>query len=163
MKIASKILPIKTRKDRRVTVYGTLYVFAPMKDAQDKTHFVADISDEKAVDALLSTSHYYRFGKELQPKSTLSKPDLGKAGTGDNGTGDGGKKVTGFSEEVIAKANELLKGTIQDVSKSVASVDIVVTQAALEVEKAAEKPRDGMIKLLESTIEMARQAGVIAS
>lgn len=162
MKIASKIAPIKTRRERRITVFGKLYVFAPTKDAQDNTHFVAEINDEKAVDTLLSTGHYYRFGKDMQPKSQLTKTAANNGGEGGQGDGAGTKKPSGFNDEVIAKATDLLKGTIQDVSKGVASVgDIAIVQAALEIEKSAEQPRAGMVKLLESTIEMARQAGVI--
>lgn len=166
MKIASKTPPIKTRKTRRITVHGHSYEFEPTQDAGGNTHYVAEVKDENHVDTLIKSGHFYRFSKEMQGKPTLTPPTKGGEG-GEGGGSDGGgggdirPPVTGIPEEVMAQASKLLSGNAADIARDVGSTDIAVAQAALVIEKASDKSRANVVKVLEQTIEGARAAGVL--
>lgn len=161
MKIASKTPPIKTRKTRRITVHGRSYEFEPTQDAGGNTHYVAEVKDENHVDTLIKSGHFYRFSKEMQGKPTLTPPTKGGEGGGSDGGGEIKPPVTGIPEEVMAQASKLLSGNAADIAKDVGSTDIAVTQAALVIEKASDKSRANVVKVLEQTIEGARAAGVL--
>lgn len=172
MEIGSKIHP-RNGKARRVEVHGRLYVFAATPDNKGNIHFVADVTNEQHAETFLGSGDFYAFGKDLkqQPALTRSaaagKPVTG-ASTAAPASTDAGKgsdnpnppTVTGHDPEAVAAATELLKGSISDVGKAVANQTLPVIRAALDLEKAQPSPRKGMVTLLESTLEGARQAGV---
>lgn len=155
MKIGSVIKP-RTRPTRDVTVHGKKYVFAPVEDNQGEIHYVADVRDELHAETLVGTGYYYHFGKDHEKAPTLArtpsgeKPVLSKAPA----------PVTAHAAEDVAAATELLKGSISDVGKAVGSMTPGVVRAAIDVEKAQQAPRKGMLDLLNATVEGAIAAGV---
>lgn len=144
MKIASLIHP-KHKPARNVSIHGTPYVFAKQADGQ----FVADVDNVEHAEVLLASRHFVAEG---------SAPTLTRAATPASPKAPAPVAV---DEAVAAEAAQLLKGSVSEISKNVGRVSaLAVVRAAVELEKAGEKPRASAIALLESTLESARQAGV---
>ena len=154
MKIGSKIHP-RTKPTRNVTVFGKEYVFAPVKDKHDQTHYVADVTDEKHVDTLIDSGWFYVYGKDQQVAAALKAP-VSTWNDGDQSPPPPAKP----DEPLLAEATELLKGSISEVGKAVASVKLDVVRAAIALENGQQAPRKGMVALLEATLAVARAGAV---
>lgn len=186
MKIASKIKP-RSGQPRRVTVHDRLYVFAPILDRNEEKHFVAEVKNERAAEALLTSGHFYHYSADFEPQPVLQRSHIvpppppppapaqtpspvppvaptgvgGGEGQGENGSDAGSKASAGWPPEVLADATELLKGSATEISTAVGKVkhsDVV--KAARAIEAQAEKPRANVIKLLDSTLEALKTAGL---
>lgn len=157
MKIGSVIKP-RTHPTRDVTVHGKLYVFAPVEDKQGEIHYVADVRDELHAETLVGTGYYYHFGKEHEKAPTLARTPGGEKQA--ESKAPAAVKTQAHADDDVAAATELLKGSISDVGKAVGSVTPGVVRAAIDVEKANQAPRKGMLDLLNATVEGAIAAGV---
>jgi hypothetical protein len=152
MKIASKIKP-KSGKPRTVTIHGRPYVFAPVLDKNDVTHFVAEVKDEDHAAVLLGTSDFYPFGDALAPQPTLK-----------SGQAPAAPRVTPaepVDPAVQVEANALLGLSLAKISVEVGKVSsLAVVHTALATEQAAETPRKTVLALLQTTLDGATAAGV---
>ncbi|MGC1549382.1 MAG: hypothetical protein WA777_12705 [Rhodanobacter sp.] len=151
MKIGSTIKP-RDGKPRNVHVHGELYPFAPVKDKHGKTHFVAEVNVESHAEVLMASDAFYHYDEshEVVPELTRNpdpKPVPVKSA----------EPV--FSAEILAEAAELLKGAATSISTAVGSVSSLdVVKAALALENANAKPRKNVTELLQSTLDMAKEA-----
>jgi LPS O-antigen subunit length determinant protein (WzzB/FepE family) len=160
MKIGSKIHP-RDGKSRDVSVHGTLYVFLPEKDTQQKLHFVADVQNDKDAETFLANSAFYVY----TDKPTLTRSAGSKKGadaptpTPTPSPATAGIDAIEATPEQKAAAQELLKGSLSDIGKAVGSATLSTIRTAIAIETAAETQRQNVVKLLTDTLEFAKAAG----
>lgn len=167
MQIQSLIRPTQ-KPTRTVTVHGKAYVFT--KTSDDK--FVAEVDDPKAIETLLKLPKAY-----LQ--YTPPKPPIARGAGGDDAAAAKAAKEAKEAEDKAAKeaaaavaqqeanekANEaaqqvdadvmaLLSSTPQAIKKLIEkhTPSREVLEKALANEKAAERPRQQVVNLLDGTL-----------
>lgn len=172
MKIASKIKP-RSGVPRRVTVHDRLYVFGPVKDRNEETHYVAEVKNALHAETFMASGDFYHYSAEFEPVPLLNRPPVVEPETPPPApappvvlSGDQTGTITAppsaplpWNPEVIAEATELLKGTAGDISTAVGRVSHPdVVKAAQDLESKSDKPRKNVQQLLEITL-----AGIQAS
>lgn len=162
MQIQSLIRPSQ-KPTRTVTVHGKAYVFT--KTSDDK--FVAEVDDPKAIETLLKLPKAY-----LQ--YTPPKPPIARAGASDDDAkaakaaedkaakeaADAVAKQeereaqTAEAEKLEAEVMALLSSTPQAIKKLIEkhTPSREVLEKALANEKAAERPRQQVVNLLDGTL-----------
>jgi hypothetical protein len=154
MKIGSHIKP-RSGKARHVPLYGTEYVFAPMKDKHGVTHFVADVANVEHAATLLENGAFYAFDKAQMPGSQLQR---GGQKPADPPPPPGGP----FTPEVEAEAKALLDNNVDALNVAVGKVSgLDVVRCALQLEHAG-SARKTAVAVLEATLAAAAEAGVKA-
>ncbi|KLD65428.1 hypothetical protein [Dyella japonica] len=181
MKIASRIHN-RDGSARTVTIHGRPYIFAKTEDLHGNLHFVADVRNEQHAKVLLQKPHFYEFGDELEPQSTLLRASLGstsrdgstdlqttstgtqatEAGSGAHGsatvTATPIAPTVTFAGEVTAAAQELLGGNVSMIAAALGRItDLDVVRCALALENAGQA-RKSAIAILTQTLELAAQA-----
>lgn len=152
MKIAS-VIKHRDGSARSVHVHGKLYEFKPVKDKDEVTHFVADVTDAAHAEVLMASEAFYAFdGKP--PVPALKRAITGGAPIGSDA------KAPELSSEQLEAATELLKGSAGDIGKAVGSVTLDTVRAAIAVESASKTPRKTVIGLLQTALDGALAAGV---
>lgn len=167
MQIQSLIRPTQ-KPTRTVTVHGKAYVFAKTPD--DK--FVAEVDDPKAIETLLKLPKAY-----LQ--YTPPKPPIARGAGGDDAAAakaakeakeaedkaakeaaaavaqqEANEKATEAAQQVDADVMALLSSTPQAIKKLIEkhTPSREVLEKALANEKAAERPRQQVVNLLDGTL-----------
>lgn len=150
MKIGSHIKP-RSGKPRHVTIHDTEYAFAPVKDNQGVTHFMADVTNADHAALLLENGAFYAFDKAAQVK-----PKLTRASAGDTPPPPADPVPT----EIETEAKALLDNTVDALGVAVGKVSSLdVVRCALQLEHAG-SARKSAISLLETTLAAANEAGV---
>lgn len=167
MQIQSLIRPSQ-KPTRTVTVHGKAYVFN--RTADDK--FVAEVDDPKAIETLLKLPKAY-----LQ--YTPPKPPIARGAGGDDAAAakaakeakdaedkaakeaaaavaqqEANEKATEAAQQVDAEVMALLSSTPQAIKKLIEKhmPSREVLEKALANEKAAERPRQQVVNLLDGTL-----------
>ncbi|MCR6496231.1 hypothetical protein LJB71_08380 [Thermomonas sp. S9] len=167
MQIQSLIRPSQ-KPTRTVTVHGKAYVFS--RTADDK--FVAEVDDPKAIETLLKLPKAY-----LQ--YTPPKPPIARGAGGDDAAAakaakeakeaedkaakeaaaavaqqEANEKATEAAQQVDADVMALLSSTPQAIKKLIEkhTPSREVLEKALANEKAAERPRQQVVNLLDGTL-----------
>lgn len=150
MKIGS-VIKHRDGSARCVHVHGTPYEFQPVKDSDEVTHFVADVTDPAHAEVLMASEAFYAFdGKQRVPALKRAAPVAAVAGV----------RPPTLSDEQVASATELLKGSAGDIGKAVGNAMLDTVRAAIAVESASKTPRKTVIGLLKTALDGAIAAGV---
>lgn len=157
MKIGSKIHP-RDGKRRDVTVRGTLYVFTPETDTQQKLHYVADVQNEKDAETFLANSAFYPYVDKPTLTRTSGTKKQADAPAPTPTPAPAADQVDATPEQKAA-AQDLLKGSLSDIGKAVGSATLSTIRTAIAIELAAETQRQSVVKLLTDTLEFAKAAG----
>ncbi len=153
MKIGS-VIKHRDGSPRCVHVHGKPYEFKPLKDSDEVTHFVADVTDPAHAEVLMASEAFYAFdGKQRVPALKRVAP----VATHTAGTGT---KPPTLSDDQLAMATELLKGSAGDIGKAVGNATLDTVRAAIAVESASKTPRKTVIGLLQTALDGAIAAGV---
>jgi hypothetical protein len=162
MKIASKIHP-RSGKPRTVTVHGRPYVFKPLQDRNEQAHFVADVADARAAETFLASGDFYAYSADMEKKASLTRnpPAVpSPAPTPTPTPTPSGELGAVTTDPVKQAAEELLKGSVSDIGRAVGNTTAETIRAALALEEAQETPRKTVVKLLQSTLDGMKAAGV---
>lgn len=148
MKIGSHIKP-RSGKARHVDIYGTPYLFAPLKDRLGVTHFVADVNDDDHAALLMANGAFYAFDKNGLPEPKLTR---------------GATKVepppSAWPDEIVDEANALLDQSAAKIATAIGSVSSPDVVRAARACEAADKKRDSVLSLIDKTLDAMQQAGV---
>lgn len=149
MKIGSHIKP-RNGQPRHVDIHDTPYTFAPMKDNQGVTHFVAEVTNEDHAALLLENGAFYAFDKAAQVKPKLTRGNAG----------DPPPPAEPVPPEIEAEAKALLDNNVEALGVAVGKVSSLdVLRCALQLEHAG-SARKTAIGLLETTLAAANEAGL---
>lgn len=150
MKIGS-VIKHRDGSPRCVHVHGKPYEFHPVKDSDEVTHFVADVTDPAHAEVLMASEAFYAFdGKQRVPALKRAAPIAAGASI----------KPPALSDEQLDAATELLKGSAGDIGKAVGNATLDTVRAAIAVESASKTPRKSVIGLLQTALDGALAAGV---
>lgn len=137
---------------RTVNCYGKDYVFKELAPGR----FIAEVTDERAVNALVATGQYREYTDEL-PASTLSAPApvpaaATKAATKSAPPPADPAPASPANTEHDEAAKQLLSGVPAQVKKAAKSAARPVLERALQLETAQERPRPSVVALLQETL-----------
>lgn len=152
MKIGS-VIKHRDGSPRCVHVHGKLYEFKQVKDQDEVTHFVAEVTDADHAAILMASEAFYAFG------SKPAAPALKRVGSSEPPIGTG-TPAPALSAEQLFAATELLMGSAGDIGKAVGNVTFDTVRAAIAVESASKTPRKTVIGLLQTALDGAIAAGV---
>lgn len=185
MLIESLIKPGKGLAFRTITLFGTRYEFRPLIP----NRYVADVADDKHVQTFLAVPTAYRqFDPAELPGATLSRAttinavitgepakeplpapndaDVTEVDDGEDLADGGASDDPGEWPTAVAdEAAKLLADSAKDIGAAlgrVTSLEVVKCALALERHKTGgQKPRKGVIELLEQTLKDAAAAGAV--